>query len=94
MNTGSWERSQRRTPPLDERTSIPFAKTKQTILQRVLRDSQRAYGSLADEATIQVWANTAVDALLTEQTRVTTFVAVLALCDIRGFADNYRAQAA
>ncbi len=79
---------------MQELKTIPVAKTKQSILQRVLRDSQQAYESLADEATIQVWATTAVDSLLNEHTRVTTFVAVLALRDVRGFAEAYSAQAA
>lgn len=71
-----------------------LAKTRQTISTRLLAESLRTYGAIADERTIQSWISSALAPLLTEETRVTQFVYVLALRDIRERADRYMSEAA
>ena len=66
-----------------------FARTSQTISARVLAECRRTYGTMVDDLTIQVWVSTALSTLLTEQTRVTQFVPLLAMRDIRERASNY-----
>ena len=67
-----------------------FAKTGQAISARVLAESRRTYGSLVDEATLNEWVEATLDSLLTERTRVTTFVPVLAMRDIRTLVEQHR----
>jgi hypothetical protein len=66
-----------------------FSRTSQTISARVLAESRRAYGAMVDDSTIQIWVSAALSTLLTEQTRVTQFVPLLAMRDIRERASNY-----
>ncbi len=68
-----------------------FAKTAQVISARVLAESRRAYGAVIDESTLQVWVTASLDSLLTERTRVTTFVPLLAMRDIRSLVEQYQA---
>jgi hypothetical protein len=68
---------------------VTFARTTQTITARVLAETRKTYGAVVDDITIQTWVGTAIGALLTEQTRVTTFVPVLAMRDIRELASSY-----
>ena len=68
---------------------VTFAKTSQTISARVLAETRRTYGAVVDDTTIQAWVIMVIDALLTEQTRVTTFVPVLAMREIRELASSY-----
>jgi hypothetical protein len=44
---------------------------------------------MVDDSIIQVWVSSALSTLLTEQTRVTQFVPVLAMRDIRERASSY-----
>jgi hypothetical protein len=71
-----------------------FAMTRQTISERVLAECRKTYGSMVDDLIIQSWVTAALNKLLTEQTRVTQFVAVLALRDIRERANQYLSEAA
>ena len=66
-----------------------FARTSQTISARVLAECRRTYGTMVDDSTIQVWVSSALSTLLTEQTRVTQFVPVLAMRDIHERASSY-----
>lgn len=66
-----------------------FSKTSQTISARVLAESRKTYGGAVDDSTIQAWVSSALSGLLTEQTRVTQFVAVLAMRDIRERANMH-----
>jgi len=67
-----------------------FAKTGQAISARVLAESRRSYGSLVDEATLDAWVSVTLASLLTERTRVTTFVPVLAMRDIRTLVEQHQ----
>lgn len=71
-----------------------FAKTRQTISARVLAESRRSYGAMVDESTLEAWVSAAISSLLTEQTRVTQFIPVLAMRDIRDRANRYASEAA
>ena len=71
-----------------------FAMTRQTISERVLAECRNTYGAVVDDLIIQSWVTAALNKLLTEQTRVTQFVAVLALRDIRERASQYLSEAA
>jgi hypothetical protein len=71
-----------------------FVKTRQTISARVLAESRRTYGTEVDDVIIQSWVTSALSTLLTEQTRVTQFVSVLAMRDIRERASRYASDAA
>jgi hypothetical protein len=66
-----------------------FARTSQTISARVLAECRKTYGTMVDDVTIQVWVSSALGLLLTEQTRVTQFVPVLAMRDIRERARSF-----
>jgi len=68
---------------MSEKPIVTFSRTSQTISARVLAECRRTYGSVADDSTIQAWVSAALSSLLTEQTRVTQFVPVLAMRDIR-----------
>lgn len=74
---------------MSEQSIVSFTKTSQTITARVLAECRRTYGSVADDTTIQTWVTYAVSRLLTEQTRVTQFVPVLAMREIRELATTY-----
>ncbi len=66
-----------------------YAKTSQAISARVLAESRKTYGGAVDDSTIQAWVSLALSNLLTEQTRVTQFVSVLAMREIHELASNY-----
>ncbi len=65
-----------------------YARTAQVISVRVLTDSRRAYGERVDDATLQRWVTETLRSLLTQRTRVTTLVPVLAFRDIRALAEQ------
>lgn len=65
------------------------SRTSQAISARVLAECRRTYGTLVDDLTIQSWVSSALSSLLTEQTRVTQFVPVLAMRQIREIADRH-----
>lgn len=77
-----------------EQPVATFAKTRQSISVRLLAECRRTYGSSVDDGTIQSWVALALSTLLTEQTRVTQFVPVLAMRDIRDRASRYVTEAA
>ena len=79
---------------MSEQPAVGFAKTAQSITARVLAESRRTYGATFDDSTIQFWVTSSLSTLLTEQTRVTQFVPVLAMRDIREFASEYTIEAA
>jgi hypothetical protein len=79
---------------MSEQPVIGFAKTAQSITARVLAESRRTYGATVDDSTIQFWVASVLSVLLTEQTRVTQFVPVLAMRDIREYASIYLIKAA
>ena len=68
---------------------VSSANVSQTISARVLAESRRTYGTLVDDLTIQAWVSSALSTLLTDQTRVTQFVTVLAMRDIRERASRH-----
>ena len=68
---------------MSEQPMVSFSRTSQTISARVLAESRRTYGALVDDVTIQSWVSLSLSTLLTEQTRVTQFVPLLAMRDIR-----------
>lgn len=57
---------------------------------RVLSESRRAYGAIVDESTLQDWVTAILGSLMNEHTRVTTFVPVLAMRDIRILVEQYQ----
>ncbi len=65
------------------------SRTSQAISARVLAECRRTYGTLVDDLTIQSWVSSTLSSLLTEQTRVTQFVPVLAMRQIREIADRH-----
>jgi|SwirhirootsSR3_FD_contig_31_8353512_length_531_multi_2_in_0_out_0_2 hypothetical protein len=71
-----------------------FGRTVQTITARVLAESRRTYGATVDDTTLESWVTSALSALLTEQTRVTQFIPLLAMRDIRERASLYTSEAA
>ncbi len=79
---------------MTEQPVIGFSGTVQTITARVLAESRRTYGATVDDITLQSWVTSALSLLLTEQTRVTQFIPVLAIRDIRERASHYTSEAA
>lgn len=79
---------------MTEQPVIGFSGTVQTITARVLAESRRTYGATVDDMTLQSWVTSALSLLLTEQTRVTQFIPVLAMRDIRERASHYTSEAA
>jgi hypothetical protein len=79
---------------MTEQPVIGFSGTVQTITARVLAESRRTYGATVDDMTLQTWVTSALSLLLTEQTRVTQFIPVLAMRDIRERASHYTPEAA
>lgn len=71
---------------MSDSTTNTFAKTRQTITVRLIEECRRTYGADVDDVTIETWVASALGGLLTEQTRVTQFVSVLAMRDIREYA--------
>lgn len=61
----------------------------ETISARVLDECRQTWGSVIDDSILQAWVTSTMGTLLTEQTRVTQFVQVLALRDIRDRANRY-----
>jgi hypothetical protein len=72
-----------------EQPVATFAVTRQTISARVLAECRKSYGTMVDDSVIQLWVSSALSTLLTDQTRVTQFVTVLAMRDIRERARQY-----
>lgn len=70
------------------------SKTAQSIATRLLAECRRTYGPAIDDSTLQAWVTSALASLLNEQTRVTQFVPVLAMRDIRERANRYVSKAA
>ena len=79
---------------MTEQPVIGFGGTVQTITARVLAESRRTYGATVDDITLQSWVTSALSLLLTEQTRVTQFIPVLAMREIRERASLYTSEAA
>lgn len=79
---------------MTEKPVTGFGGTVQTITARVLAESRRTYGATVDDTTLQSWVTSALSVLLTEQTRVTQFIPVLAMRDIRERANLYASEAA
>lgn len=74
---------------MSEQPVVSYSNTSQAISARVLAESRRTYGALVDDSTIQTWVSSALGTLLTEHTRVTQFVPLLAMRDIRERASTY-----
>lgn len=74
---------------MSEQPAAGNSRTSQAISARVLAECRRTYGTLVDDLTIQSWVSSALSSLLTEQTRVTQFVPVLAMRQIREIADRH-----
>jgi hypothetical protein len=74
---------------MSDQSVAVYARTSQTISARVLAESRRTYGEMVDDLIIQAWVSVAIGSLLTEQTRVTQFVPVLAMRQIRELASNH-----
>ncbi len=74
---------------MSEKPVVSFSKASQAISARVLAECRRTYGTVADDSTIQSWVSLALNGLLTNETRVTQFVPVLAMREIREFANIY-----
>jgi hypothetical protein len=79
---------------MTEQPVAGFTRTAQTISARVLAESRRMYGATVDDITLQSWVTSTLSVLLTEQTRVTQFIQVLAMRDIRERASHYSSEAA
>ncbi len=77
-----------------QKSDSGIAITPEAISERVLDDSRRMYGSWVDDNILQNWVNSALTSLLTDSTRVTIFVPVLAMRAIREHADRYASDAA
>ena len=60
----------------------------------VLAESRRAYGSPIDDATLQHWVRSSLASLMTDRTRVMTFVPIFAMRDIQQFVEQFRSAAA
>ena len=75
---------------MEELRPPSYARTAQVITTRVLSESRRAYGSIVDDSTLQAWVTVTLSSLLNEQTRVTTFVPLLAMRDIRILVEQYQ----
>ena len=74
-------------PGLTESLRTPAA-----ITARVLADAKRAYGHLADESVVERCAREAVEEILNDPVKVTTFVPVLAMRRIRDLIEASQAQ--
>ncbi|MEZ4506425.1 MAG: hypothetical protein R2848_11455 [Thermomicrobiales bacterium] len=74
---------------MSEQPVAANSKNAQAIRARVLAECRRTYGAVADDLTIQSWVSLVLGRLLTEQTRVTQFVHVLAMRDIREIANRH-----
>jgi hypothetical protein len=79
---------------LSEQPVVAYTKTAETIRARVLAESRRTYGATIDDITLESWVASVLGSLLTEQTRVTQFIPVLAMRDIREFFVRYESEAA
>jgi hypothetical protein len=79
---------------MEELRPPSYARTAQVITTRVLSESRRAYGAIVDDSTLQDWVTATLGALMNEQTRVTTFVPVLAMRDIRVLVEQYQVTSA
>lgn len=55
---------------------------------RVMTEAQRSWGDGVDRATLETCATEAVATLWTESTRITSFIPVLALRDVRDRLDR------
>jgi hypothetical protein len=71
-----------------------FSRTTQTIAARVMAECRRTYGATIDDNLLESWVTSARSALLTEQTRVTQFVPLLVMRDIRERVNQYTSEAA
>ncbi len=74
---------------MSEQPVVSFSKTSQAINARVLAECRRTYGTVADDITLQSWVSSVLSGLLTNETRVTQFVPVLAMREIREFANSH-----
>lgn len=74
---------------MSDQPVIGNSKTVQSISARVLAECRQTYGATIDDNTLQLWVTTTVSALLTDQTRVTQFVPLLAMRAIRERASHY-----
>lgn len=74
---------------MSEQPVANFTKTSQAINARVLAECRRTYGARVDDSTIQYWVDSVLSKLLDEDTRVTQFIPVLAMRDIRERASHY-----
>jgi uncharacterized protein YpbB len=72
-------------------TTSSHVKTVQVMHARVLADSRHAYGAVVDDTTLQLWVSNVLASLLTEHTRVTTFVPVLAMREIQRLVEQFYA---
>ncbi len=79
---------------MSEQPTIIRSQTAQTIAARVLAECRQTYGSTIDDPTLEAWVTSVVGSLLDEQTRVTQFVPLLAMRDIRERASHYIAGGA
>jgi len=79
---------------MSEQLTIGSSQTAQTITARVLAECRKTYGSTIDDHTLEVWVDAVVSSLLDDQTRVTQFVPLLAMRDIRERASHYIAGGA
>ncbi len=79
---------------MSEQPIAGLSKSAQVITARVMSECRRTYGATIDDSTLQSWVNSVLGTLLNEQTRVTQFVPVLAMRDIRERANKYVSEAA
>lgn len=75
---------------MEELRPPSYARTAQVITTRVMSESRRAYGAIVDDLTLQDWVTAILESLMNEQTRVTTFVPLLAMRDIRILVEQYQ----
>ncbi len=64
------------------------ARTPAAMTARVFADAKRTYSHLADEAMLERCSRQAVDELVCDSTKVTTFVPVLALRRVRDLLEK------
>ena len=79
---------------MSEQPIASYSKTQQMISLRLIAECRRMYGAVVDDSTIESWVSSTLSGLLTEQTRVTQFVSVLAMRDIRELASQFVSEAA
>ena len=79
---------------MSDQRMVSDSKTAQSISASVLAECRKTYGTMIDDNTLQLWVTSTVDALLDGQTRVTQFVPLLAMRDIRERASQYIAGSA